>query len=530
LAVRQNKPPPTPQGVQMPVKIPRNIKKPKQSLGGIGAERQTQRVHSLVLDDRLLSKQYITSRVDSKVDDTAFSSSWINKTTVAPSKAALHAKFNALSVNTSAWTQESDTLSTSKTKSFDSGFVGIGSTLDYTTDITEMLTVGGNIKGTGNLLLKSDSAVLKFGADSDTTLTHTDGTGLTLNSTNKLCFNDTSQFIQGSSATVLSIGATDEIDLTASTIQVNGAADINGAADVSGNLTVGGNATISGNTTITGNLTVNGTATSLATEAITLDDNIIVLNSNATGTTDANAGIEIERGDLTNVGLRWSGGDNAWQIQAGTDVEGASAGSWATIATSATTHDGVTLTSNGQNLLSLSSQVITVNDVVVKNAGDTMTGELILSGTAGNGADAGVGTTAISITGGDSVSTNAAVSITGHLEATTKSFNIPHPLLEHKRLVYGSLEGPEHGMYARGSFDVEDERRKVAIDLPTYWSKMVHPDYTINITTYGNYNVWITERNDSGFWLETNSEKEWSFDWSVIGKRLDAKLVVEPDA
>ena len=37
-----------------------------------------------------------------------------------------------------------------------------------------------------DLTLGSDSAVLKFGADSDTTLTHTDGTGLTLNSTNKL--------------------------------------------------------------------------------------------------------------------------------------------------------------------------------------------------------------------------------------------------------------------------------------------------------------------------------------------------------
>ena len=39
--------------------------------------------------------------------------------------------------------------------------------------------------------LLSDSAVLSFGADSDTTLTHTDGTGLTLNSTNKLLFGDT---------------------------------------------------------------------------------------------------------------------------------------------------------------------------------------------------------------------------------------------------------------------------------------------------------------------------------------------------
>jgi hypothetical protein len=85
-------------------------------------------------------------------------------------------------------------------------------------------------------------------------------------------------------------------------------------------------------------------------------------------------------------------------------------------------------------------------------------------------------------------------------------------------------------MYARGSFDINDERRKVAIDLPMYWSKMVHPDYTVNLTTYGDYNVWIKERDENGFWVETNSEKEWSFDWNVIGGRKDAKLVVEPDA
>ena len=200
------------------------------------------------------------------------------------------------------------------------------------------------------------------------------------------------------------------------------------------------------------------------------------------------------------------------------------------LATGDTAHDEMSLVSNGQNLLSLSSQAITVNDVVVKTAGDTMTGELILSGTAGNGSDAGVGTTAVTITGGDSVSTNAAVSITGHLEATTKSFNIPHPLDSNKRLVYGSLEGPEHGMYQRGSFDIEDERRLVAVDLPTYWYKMVYDDYSINLTTYGDYNVWISNRDENGFWVETNAEKEWSFDWNVIGGRKDAKLVVEPDA
>jgi hypothetical protein len=79
-------------------------------------------------------------------------------------------------------------------------------------------------------LFLADSSVIKFGADQDTTLTHTDGTGLTLNSTNKLCFNDASQFIQGSSATVLSIGATDEIDLTATAVDLNGTLNVSGVA------------------------------------------------------------------------------------------------------------------------------------------------------------------------------------------------------------------------------------------------------------------------------------------------------------
>jgi len=74
----------------------------------------------------------------------------------------------------------------------------------------------------GNLSLSSDSAVLKFGADADTTLTHTDGSGLTLNSTNKIMFSDASQFIHAPSATVLDLAATDEIELTATLIDVVG--------------------------------------------------------------------------------------------------------------------------------------------------------------------------------------------------------------------------------------------------------------------------------------------------------------------
>ena len=83
-----------------------------------------------------------------------------------------------------------------------------------------------------DLKLSSDSAVLGFGAGNDATLTHTNDVGLTLNSTNKLMFNDASQFVQGSSATELSIGASDEIDLTATAVDLNGTLNVSGLQTV----------------------------------------------------------------------------------------------------------------------------------------------------------------------------------------------------------------------------------------------------------------------------------------------------------
>jgi len=96
------------------------------------------------------------------------------------------------------------------------------------------LTASTAVLVSNDLKLDSDSSVIGFGADNDTTLTHTDGTGLTLNSTNKICFNDTSQFIYGVSNAILGLGATDEIDLTATAIDINGTCDISGTFSLAG--------------------------------------------------------------------------------------------------------------------------------------------------------------------------------------------------------------------------------------------------------------------------------------------------------
>jgi len=93
-------------------------------------------------------------------------------------------------------------------------------------------------------LFLADSAVIGFGDDNDTTLTHTDGAGLTLNSTNKLMFNDVSQFIQGASATVLDIAATDEIELTATLINVVGALTSSGLVTANGGIVIPNDADI----------------------------------------------------------------------------------------------------------------------------------------------------------------------------------------------------------------------------------------------------------------------------------------------
>ena len=153
---------------------------------------------------------------------------------------------------------------------------------------------------TDDVNLISDSAVITFGADSDTSLTHTDGTGLTLNSTNKLCFNDASQFVQGISATVLGLGATDEIDLTATAI------DVNGTMDVSGTLTTAA-VTASGTATFNGAVVING-ATAIGDLNI-LADGTITTDTNGDFVVDpAGTGAIVLTGPITATGVQTTTG------------------------------------------------------------------------------------------------------------------------------------------------------------------------------------------------------------------------------
>ena len=77
------------------------------------------------------------------------------------------------------------------------------------------------------------------------------------------------------------------------------------------------NVTIGGDLIVDGNLTVSGSTTYLNTATLTVEDNIVVLNSNATGTPVADAGIEVERGDASNASLFWDESEGKWSVNDG---------------------------------------------------------------------------------------------------------------------------------------------------------------------------------------------------------------------
>ena len=80
-------------------------------------------------------------------------------------------------------------------------------------------------------------------------------------------------------------------------------------------------------------------------------------------------------------------------------------------------------------------------------------------------------------------STTYKLQVNGSFAATTKSFVIDHPTKPNMKLRYGSLEGPENGVYVRGRLNGD-----TIIELPEYWTKLVDEDsITVNLTPIGSH-------------------------------------------
>jgi hypothetical protein len=142
-----------------------------------------------------------------------------------------------------------------------------------------------------------------------------------------------------------------------------------------------------------------------------------------------------------------------------------------------------------------------------------------------NTASTNTTTGSVVVTGGVGVSGN--VNIGGALNAITKSFVIDHPTKPNKKLQYGSLEGPEYGVYVRGKLTNTN-----VIVLPDYWAGLIDPNtVTVSLTSIGTHQNLFVEDISNNQVVVGNGDlfgKEVNCFYVVYAERKDInKLQVE---
>jgi hypothetical protein len=115
----------------------------------------------------------------------------------------------------------------------------------------------------------------------------------------------------------------------------------------------------------------------------------------------------------------------------------------------------------------------------------------------------------------------AWIDASGHIEAQSKNFRIEHPTKPELDLVYSCLEGPEQGVYGRGT--VEGVGR-VRVNFPEYWHKLVQGgDYTVTLGAKCGCHIYIDSQDEHGFTVRAagwfGRWKPIKFDFQAIGSR-----------
>ena len=138
----------------------------------------------------------------------------------------------------------------------------------------------------------------------------------------------------------------------------------------------------------------------------------------------------------------------------------------------------------------------------------------------------------ITATGTDAMNAEAnltfdgsTLTVTGHLDATTKSFVIPHPTKENMTLRHGSLEGPEYGVYHRGRLIEES-----VIELPDYWLGLVDDNtISVQLTPNGSFQMLYVEKiEDNKVYVINEADEGIDCFYIIYGERKDiGKMEVE---
>ena len=188
----------------------------------------------------------------------------------------------------------------------------------------------------GDLFL-ADSSVIYLGADQDVTLTHVHNDGILLNSSKQLQFGDSGTYIHQSADGVLDLVSDTEIEINATTIDINGAVDMSSTLAVAGVLTgasldISGDVDVDGTTNldivdIDGAVNIAADTTIASTNKIIFNDASQFIHAPSTTVLDIAATDEIELtatlvdvvGNFTNSGTIVSAGKIT--ADAGIDID-----------------------------------------------------------------------------------------------------------------------------------------------------------------------------------------------------------------
>ena len=114
--------------------------------------------------------------------------------------------------------------------------------------------------------------------------------------------------------------------------------------------------------------------------------------------------------------------------------------------------------------------------------------------------------------------------VNGEISATSKSFVIIHPTKEGMKLRYGSLEGPENGVYVRGIANSN------IIELPDYWTGLVNSStITVHLTPIGKHtNLVFIKYEDNKVYIKAGWFQKINCFYSIWAERKDVpKIKVE---
>ena len=115
--------------------------------------------------------------------------------------------------------------------------------------------------------------------------------------------------------------------------------------------------------------------------------------------------------------------------------------------------------------------------------------------------------------------------VNGEISATNKSFVIDHPTKPGMKLRYGSLEGPENGVYVRGRIE-----GKNVIELPDYWRGLVDlSTITVHLTPVGSFsNAYVDIIADNKIYIKAALFNKINCFYIVYAERKDIpKMKVE---